>query len=236
MPVAEDFAEFEFESLARAHHYRRAIARHFSAAMSGRVLEVGAGIGQMTEVLAALPAVSEIVALEPDANFLERLRARVPQARAICGTSHALPAGEIFDSVVMVNVLEHIEDDVGELRALREHVRPESGTMCILVPARPELYAPIDRIFGHHRRYTRTTLRTALVNAGYAVSAVSYFNLVGYFCWLLNFRLRGCTRFEPGLVDAFDRYVFRISDAVESRLGRPPIGQSVIAIARRAGG
>jgi hypothetical protein len=105
--------------------------------------------------------------------------------------------------------------------------------MCILVPARPELYAPIDRIFGHHRRYTRRGLRGTLERAGYVVTATYYFNLVGYFCWLLNFRLRGCTRFEPGLVELFDRYVFRLGDAVESRLGRPPIGQSVVAIARR---
>jgi SAM-dependent methyltransferase len=233
MTGVEDSAEFEFESLARAHVYRRAIARHFSTALCGRVLEVGAGIGQMTEVLASLPAVTEITALEPNADFIGRLAERVPRARTICGTSNAIPTGETFDSAVMVNVLEHIEDDVGELIALRRHIVPGRGTMCILVPARPELYSPIDRIFGHHRRYTRRSLRAALERAGYVVSAAHYFNLVGYFCWLLNFRLRGCTRFEPGLVELFDRYVFRLCDAIESRLGRPPIGQSVVAFAQR---
>lgn len=233
-PSSENLLEFEFDTLEGAQWYRRAIVRQFRQILVGRVLEVGAGVGQITELLAAVPGVDEVVALEPEGAFIDKLRRRAPAARTIQGSSRDLPADESFHAILMVNVLEHIENDVEELSRLRTHLSPAGGAVGIFVPARPELYSTMDAAFGHYRRYTRTTLRESLTLAGYVCDAVYYFNLVGYFCWLVNFTLRGQTRFAPELVRFFDRFVFRTSDAVESRLGRPPIGQSVVAIARPA--
>ena len=227
---ALDGPAFEVAALERARHYGRAIAREFETELRGRVLEVGAGVGQMTKVFAGLPHVSELVALEPEAAFESAFRARVPHVRLIQGTTATLDASVPFDAAVMINVLEHIPDDVGTLRELRAHLGARAP-LCILVPARPELYARIDAHFGHVRRYTKPTLRRTLENAGYTVSRLHYFNVIGYALWYLNFTLRGATSFNPTMVGAFDSTVFRVVNWLETSVARPPIGQSLIAVA-----
>ena len=71
-----------------------------------------------------------------------------------------------FDTVVCVNVLEHIEDDIRALRLFRELVAPTNGRVLIFVPAVPAAYGPLDAALGHHRRYVKRTLRTAFDKAG----------------------------------------------------------------------
>lgn len=228
--AALDGPAFEFAALERARHYGRAIGREFEAELRGRVLEVGAGVGQMSQVFAGLPSVTELVALEPEAAFAPVFRARVPQVRLIQGTTATLDPQERFDAAAMINVLEHIPDHVGTLRELRPHLRTRAP-LCLLVPARPELYAAIDARFGHVRRYTKPVLRRTLEEAGYSVARLHYFNAIGYALWYLNFTLRGATTFNPTMVGAFDRSVFRLTNWMETRIARPPIGQSLIAVA-----
>jgi hypothetical protein len=99
------------------------------------------------------------------------------------------------------------------------------------VPARPELFAPIDQDFGHHRRYTRPELRHKLEQAGFQLEKLHYFNSLGYLAWWFNFRVRRQRRFDPGMVRFYDRFVFPIIHTLESRLCRPPLGQSLLAVA-----
>jgi len=228
--TALDGPAFEFAALERARHYGRAIAREFATELCGRVLEVGAGIGQMSRVFTDMPGVRELVALEPEEAFAPVFRARVPNVRLIQGTTATLDAGEHFDAAVMINVLEHIPDHVGTLRELRPHLHPRAP-LCLLVPACPELYAAIDARFGHVRRYTKPVLRQVLEEAGYTAARLHYFNAIGYALWYLNFTLRGATTFNPTLVGAFDSTVFRAVNWVETHIARPPIGQSLIAVA-----
>lgn len=231
MLYESDGLAFEFAALAAAHNYRAAIVREFHDALRGKVLEVGAGIGQMTESLLNAPSVDEIVALEPDRTFEAAFRKHLPNTRLLQGSLEDLQENETFDTGVMVNVLEHIEDDVGALRCLRKHLAGPQSSVCLLVPARPELFAKIDSQFGHFRRYTSESLRGCLQQAGFHVGRLHYFNVIGYFLWYLNFTLRGATSFNPSLVGFFDRYVFRLGNLVETTVCRPCIGQSLIAIA-----
>ena len=126
----------------------------------------------------------------------------------------------------------HIEDDAAELRVWHRLLAPRGGCLCLFVPARPEIYAPIDRDFGHFRRYRRKDVGILLRAAGFQVERLQYFNLIGYFLWWLNFRVRRARHFNPAMVRAFDRWIFPVTHGLESRLGSPPIGQSVLAIAR----
>jgi SAM-dependent methyltransferase len=228
--------DFEFEALRHAVHYRAAIAGEFRGALRGRVLEVGAGIGQMTETFLAEPAIREVVAVEPDPRFVERFREKLPEQRIVAGSTADLAAVEVFDAAVMINVLEHIEADVEELARIARHLRPGSGHVCILVPVRPELYAPIDRAFGHFRRYTRRTLGDALRQAGYAVERMHYLNAVGYLAWGVRFRLLGATTFKPHEVAFFDNWIFPPTNWFERTICRPFVGQSLVAIGRRVAG
>jgi hypothetical protein len=100
------------------------------------------------------------------------------------------------------------------------------------VPARPEIYAPIDRDFGHFRRYTFGELQEKLSRAGFKITRMHYFNSVGYFAWWLNFCVLKKRSFEPSKVRLYDRCIFPAVHWLESRVMRPPLGQSLLIIAR----
>jgi SAM-dependent methyltransferase len=224
--------DFEFEALGKARNYREALFAEFGPFLRGDVVEVGAGIGQMTERLTRLPGVQRTVAVEPDSRFCAQHRAQFPEHDLIEGTSANLPAGADWNAILSVNVLEHIEDDRGELRRYAALLRERHGALCLFVPARPEIYALIDKDFGHFRRYTRVELREKLEQAGFAISRLHYFNAVGYFAWWFNFCLLKKRSFERGKVWFYDRAIFPAVHAVESRILRPPFGQSLLAVAR----
>lgn len=229
---AASTADFEFAALNEARNYRAALAREFNPHLRGKVLEVGAGIGQMTLAFRALPDVSEIVAVEPDARFHKGFTTSNPEVRLVRGVVADVPERTGWDGIVSVNVLEHIEHDDAELKAWAGLLRERHGRVCIFVPARPEIYAPIDKDFGHFRRYTRPELREKLELAGFTVEKLVYFNFTGYFAWWLNFRVRGQRTFGIGSVRFYDRFVFPWVHWSESRVCRPPIGQSLLAVAR----
>jgi len=230
-----DTQDFEFAALNEARNYRAALFREFETYLRGQVLEVGAGIGQMTEHLVRLPGVLRTLAVEPDPNFCRRHRAEHPAHELLEGTAAALPADSSWDSILSINVLEHIRDDEDELNRYSRLLQSRRGALCLFVPARPEIYAPIDRDFGHFRRYTRPELRRKLVAAGFEIRRLNYFNSVGYFAWWLNFCLLKKRQFEQAKVRFFDRMIFPAVHMLESSIIRPPLGQSLIAVAVQTG-
>ena len=230
--AAASSADFEFEALREARNYRAALVQEFRDYLSGNVIEIGAGIGQMTEHLRVLPDIRRLIAIEPEVKLSKRHREQFPGHELYEGTIEDVPPGTAWDAIFSINVLEHIEDDRGELNRYSKLLRPSNGHFCVLVPARPEIYAPIDKDFGHFRRYTRPELRTKLEAAGFEIVELHYFNFVGYFAWWLNFRIMKKRVFEVEKVRFYDRLIFPAGHLLESRLLRPPIGQSLIAVAR----
>lgn len=224
--------EFEFSALAQAYFYPRAIVEEFRPFLHGHTIDVGAGIGQLTELLALAVGPKNIRALEPDPRFAKRFRSRLPHLDLSEHTAESMPQGTACDTVTSINVLEHIEDDVSELKYYRKWLTPSRGFLCLLVPARPELYSAIDKDFGHFRRYSRRSLADTMGKAGLAVHRLHYFNFAGYFAWALNFKFLDLRKFEPGKVAFFDRKIFRWCHLLERSLCRPPLGQSLIAIGR----
>jgi SAM-dependent methyltransferase len=224
--------DFEFESLRAAANYRCALVREFKPHLHGRVLEVGAGIGQISELLGKISAVSEMLCVEPDAKFCAEFRRLWPNQPLLEGTVSSLTDPRPWNGVVSINVLEHIRDDERELAAYARLLRAEHGNLCLFVPARPEIYAPLDADFGHHRRYTKPELKRKFERAGFEIVRLNYFNLIGYFAWWFKFCLLKQRGFDVGSVRFFDRVVFPGVYWMESRLCAPPFGQSLIAVAR----
>jgi SAM-dependent methyltransferase len=227
-------ADFEFEALSHAHNYRRALLREFLPHLRGHVIEVGAGIGQFTEQLIELGSVERITAIEPSAAFCAAFRARSPKLTLLHGIAQDLSSDTKADALVSINVLEHIERDEQELRFYRDLLQAKGGALCLFVPARQEIYAPIDKDFGHFRRYSKPLLRSRLEKAGFECVRLQYFNLVGYFLWWANFRLLGHRAFAARSVSLFDRFVFPVTNGLEHLIAAPPIGQSLLVIARPA--
>lgn len=224
-------ADFEFAALKEARNYRRALIREMSHFLTGRVIEVGSGVGQMTESLRRLAGIRELQCLEPDAGISAEFRRRLPGQALIEGTAANVKRND-WDAIVSANVLEHIERDEDELKAYARLLHLRGGALCLFVPARPELFAQIDEDFGHFRRYTKKGLKTSLERAGFAVEKIRYYNFSGYFAWGLMFRLLRRRAFNGKAVRLYDRLVFPVMNFLETAVCSPPFGQSLFVVAR----
>jgi SAM-dependent methyltransferase len=223
--------DFEFNALREANNYRRALLKMFAPYLQGRVIEVGAGHGQLTAQLRQLSTIKHLLAVEPDPRFCAEFRKTLPDQPLLEGIITSVPDPGPWNGILSVNVLEHIREDQDELKIYSSLLKKEHGRLCLFVPARQEIYAPIDNDFGHHRRYSRDDLRRKLENAGFKILRLHYFNFIGYFAWWFSFRLMGQRKFNPSMVRLFDRLIFPVGFGLESHLAWPPIGQSLVAIA-----
>jgi len=224
-------ADFEFNALSEAENYRRAILKLFAPHLRGRVIEVGAGIGQFTALLRDLEQIQYLLSIEPDPGFCAAFRKALPRQPLLEGTVAALTDSGPWNAILSINVLEHIREDENELARYANLLQESRGKLCLFVPARQEIFAPIEQDFGHHRRYSRNGLRNKLERAGFQLVHLHYFNLIGYFAWWLNFQVSRRRKFSPAMVRLFDRAIFPVGFAFESRVCWPPIGQSLVAVA-----
>jgi len=218
------------DNLDAAGNYAAWILGLVEPHLGDEVLEVGAGHGTFTEMLAR--NVKRIVASDLSERCADKLDARFsdePSVEVLHGGIDAAANHGPFDSAILINVLEHIEDDEGALRELAGLLKP-GGRLLLWVPALSYLYSDFDRRIGHHRRYSRTGLRTRLGNAGYAVRDVRYVNAVGAVAWLLLARFLHRTPTEGVPVRIFDRWFVPVLKRVEHKW-RPPFGQSIFAVA-----
>jgi len=223
--------DFEFAALREANNYRRALLKLFAPHLRGRVIEIGAGCGQFTAQLRHLPTINHLLPIEPDPRLCAAFRQALPAQTLLEGAITSLAEPGPWTAIVSTNVLEHIRDDQAELKIYHRLLRPAHGRLCLFVPARPEIFAPIDSDFGHHRRYTRDDLRRKLEATGFKILHLHYFNFIGYFAWWFNFKLMRRRKFNPAAVRFFDRAIFPLGFSLESNLLWPPFGQSLIAIA-----
>ncbi|HUE39403.1 MAG TPA: glycosyltransferase [Candidatus Binatia bacterium] len=218
--------------MQKVSRYNRWMWERLEPYVGRRVLEVGAGVGNITRFLLRR---ERVVATDLDAKYLQILHhlfdsyPHVTIERFDLGDGTRPAAGESFDTVLCLNVLEHIDDDEATLCGLHDLLEP-GGRMVLLVPALRGLYGSLDRALDHFRRYDRDELCDKLRRAGFVVEQSSFFNLLGVPGWYLNSRVLKRTSFPPVQLALYDRLVplFRL----ESRF-RLPIGMSLIAIARR---
>ncbi len=227
-PETEDF---EFAALNKPLNYRQSLVRDFSTYLKGQVLKVGAGIGQITGELNQVTAIKKLVSIEPAVRFYNRLCPTFPKNKTRQSFASDLPSDGVWNAILNVNVLEHIEHDEAELATYRRLLAREKGALCFFVPPHPEIYAPIDKDFGHFRRYTKPELRAKLERAGFQIAQLRYYNVVGYFAWWWSFCIMKNRGFNPCAQRLFDRVIFPAFHGFESRICAPPIGQSLLAVA-----
>jgi SAM-dependent methyltransferase len=200
------------------------VLRH--AGPQDRLLDFGAGAGALALPVAA--AGHPVTCVEPDAT----LRARLAEAGL---TAHAnldpVPLASL-DLIYTVNVLEHIDDDLGTVSGLRDRLRP-GGRLVVYVPAFPVLYSSMDRKVGHLRRYRRAGLGDLLRCAGLAIERLAYQDSVGFLAALAFAALgnKDGTINRPALI-AYDRCVFPLSRRLDRVAGRC-FGKNLVGVARR---
>ena len=224
----------DLEALATLPAYQEWILEKFRPYLRGKVIEIGAGLGNITSRYA--DGVEELLLVEPAKNLEGMLRERFesrPHVRVLCAlVADVVPAahGVPFDSALMVNVLEHVGDDASMLSSIRGILRPK-GALLLFVPAGPWLYGTLDEKVGHARRYTLPGLRRLVQDAGFAVETIRYFDLFGVLPWFFLGRVRRIRQFSPRWARLYDRLVVPIAHAVEKYV-TPPLGKNLLCIAR----
>lgn len=219
----------------QAQRYFDWIAGLFGDALNGQVLDHGAGTGALSARLCQRGA--HVVALEPDLQLFQQLQARFreqPGVDCVHGTIEAYLAragAGTLDAVLSSNVLEHVSDDVGCMRLIRESLRP-GGAFAVYVPARAELFGTLDESVGHLRRYSRGLLRERLEQAGFFVQWVRYANLAGALPWWVTGRVLKRSAIPASRLALFDRVLLPVSARIEA-LCPLPYGLNVAALARR---
>lgn len=222
----------DLEAMSFARNYHGWIVEEFQPYIGGTVAEVGAGTGNFSELL--LQHAARLVSFEPSSNMYPALRARFAESRNVETVNSPLGAASdrfgAFDTVVYVNVLEHIEDDAQELSLAFKALR-QGGHLLVFVPALPFLYGELDRNVGHVRRYYKRDLVARAQASGFRVARVRYFDFAGILPWYVAFVLlrRPITGTK---VDLYDRFVVPLMRRIERHV-TPPIGKNLLLIARK---
>jgi SAM-dependent methyltransferase len=218
------------ESLDGAQGYTSWIFGLAQPYLGQEILEVGAGHGTFTELLAADGA--DVVATELSPQSVERLQARFG-GRSNIQVRHADVAeavnGKRYDSIVLINVLEHIEDDTMALKQLAGALKP-GGRLLLWVPAFAELYSDFDRRVGHYRRYRIKGLNQLVESTGLTVVESRYVNIVGAVAWWILAKELRKVPTTAGRVKVFDRVFVPVLRRMEAAR-RPPFGQSIFCVA-----
>jgi SAM-dependent methyltransferase len=224
------------EDLSEAVRYRRWLAALARPYLGEHPIEVGSGTGDYA--LEWVPHVDRFTATEADASRLRTLDDRfaahpvVATRRLLLGEDESTapaPSGP-HSAAVAFNVLEHIPDDVGALRAMGDLVRP-GGAVVLIVPAFPSAMSRFDRAIGHQRRYTRASLGAALRGADLTVERLRYVNPVGLLAWYVMVKGLDRTPSNGPALRVYDRVVVPVARALDRVPA--PFGQSVFAVARR---
>lgn len=228
----------ELELFARAANWKRYLGRRILPHLSGRVLEVGAGNGANTaQFLPLSRGVSSWTCLEPDSRLAAEVTARglhLPGGRAVevrNATSEGLAPAEKFDSILYVDVLEHIEDDGGELARVAAHLEP-GGRLVIMSPAHQFLFSPFDASVGHFRRYDRRTLLGA-IPPGVKLVELRYLDSFGL---LASLAQRGLLKQKMPTVKqimVWDRFLVPVSRVLDP-LSAFRVGKSLLGVWQKA--
>lgn len=229
------YAGSELDLFATALNWKSYWSLRIRPFVAGSVLEVGAGIGANTPYLVK-DGDSGWVCLEPDASLLGRLDSTLRANKcnvspeAITGTLQDIQASRQFDTILYIDVLEHIEDDRGELESAASHLRP-GGRIIVLAPAHQWLFSPFDAEIGHFRRYNRRMMRQ-ISPASLQLERLFYLDSVGL---LLSAAIRLLLRQSmptQSQLRVWDRFVIPTSRMLDQCLFNS-VGKSIVGILRR---
>jgi 2-polyprenyl-3-methyl-5-hydroxy-6-metoxy-1,4-benzoquinol methylase len=235
-PGDPDHVQDALALLSRANQYNRWMFEEIRPFLGRRIIEIGSGIGNFTGALLSTGA-SEVIVTDTSPAYLQRLTDRLAGSANL--STHLwdvndAPAARIrdyADSVVCLNVLEHVPDDVGAMRNIYASIAP-GGLLVALVPAHRWLYGSLDKHLGHCRRYDRSELVRKMEEAGFEVETTSWMNAFGMIGWFTSARILKRQTLPSRQVRIFEMMVplARFFDGLATRLFG---GLSLICVARR---
>lgn len=192
MTAADEYLAAHYASLGSLDNdFRNAnLVRLVADSVRGsRVLDIGCGSGGLLKLLHSRG--KSVAGLEPNSELVRLANSLHPELQIRHGEGGAVRSfAEPFETITIIDVLEHIEDDVAQIHAMHERLVP-GGQLVVIVPCSPLLYGERDRAQGHFRRYTRKELITKLRDGGFLIDRTRYWNALGYLPYLFAERLMG---------------------------------------------
>jgi len=229
----------DLEAMSFAVNYHRWILDEFSHLLGKHIVEVGAGTGSFSEMV--LETKPETLALVEPSDLFNDLISNVSQNGNhtkidFYNSIFAAVAAEIVgkqkpDSIIYVNVLEHIEDDAHELKLIYDSLS-DGGRCFLFVPALMALYGDFDRKLGHFRRYTKKELERKCQDAGFKLLKSKYFDFAGVIPWYINYRLLKSESLGGGAVSLYDKAVVPVFRKIESIIN-VPVGKNILLIGEK---
>jgi SAM-dependent methyltransferase len=229
----------DLEAMDFAVNYHRWILALMKPFLGKHLVEVGAGTGAFSELLLEIePETLSLV--EPSAMFetLQINLAKHDSATKIrafpnifAEVAAQLEIEQSPDSIIYINVLEHIEDDRLELEIVHRTLR-EKGRAFVFVPALPVLFSEFDKQIGHFRRYRKTELAEKFRACGFRILLSRYFDATGVFPWLVKYRLLKSLTMESAAVHFYDKFIVPVAKPVESFLPLP-LGKNLLLVAEK---
>jgi SAM-dependent methyltransferase len=222
------------DAFADAPNFNRWMAETIAPFVGRRVLEIGAGMGNLSRQL--ITGRKRYVATDIDHEHLERLKNRLSHRQALevkwmdaADPAHFEGMEEQLDTVVCLNVVEHIKDDLGALRNIHSALEA-GGRAIILVPEGQSIYGSLDEALGHHLRYSEALLRDRMEEAGFLVETILRFNRMSRPGWWFNGRILRRKEISRFQLKNFDRLVW-LWRRIDAYLPWRPV--SIIAIGRK---
>ncbi len=221
------------EILEGADNYNAWIASKIKPYLKAPILEVGAGIGNISDYLVGK---KHVVLTDKDVSFVKHLNKRFFKKSNVATETLDIEADfskiqNKFNSIYSINVLEHIKDDAKVLQNINKLLN-KNGRMVLLVPAKKNAFKKLDKQLGHFRRYEKQELKSKLEKAGFIVERIEFFNIIGLLSWVLRDLIDGKKdHLKPMHVKLFD-YIVPLLRMIEPKSGLP-IGISLIVVGKK---
>jgi len=221
------------EILEGANNYNDWIASEILRGAKTPMIEIGSGIGNLSEKFMSL---KPLTLSDNDKGLVKILQERfldtgVRSLYLDIEREIDSSLNNQFHSVVAVNVLEHVKNDKRALRNISALLK-KGGTIRLLVPAKQFAYTRLDKDLGHYRRYEKDALEQHLIDAGFKINDIYFFNIVGLISWIVRDKVeKKNIHLKPYQIALFD-WMVPILRFVEANI-RPPVGISLIVVATK---
>lgn len=218
------------EEMGRAVWYNGYIYNYIKKYLAGNILEIGCGIGNFIPYFRKSGTLTSI---DIRNDYIKKLRKKYRDVRFGIGNIEKNTyffKTQKFDSIVSLNVFEHIKDDSAAIRNTYKLLN-DKGYFVILVPAHSILFSKLDTLLGHYRRYSKSTLEKKLIHTGFKTVQIKYFNWWAAIGWLVFVKIFGINKMPGGPVKVFDifgKYLLHLEKYIS-----PPFGLSVIAVCQK---
>ena len=226
----------DLEIMSRARNYSQWIFDNYKTWLGKRVIEIGAGIGNFTSKFLDKELVIAVDNYRPCIDYIKKRFANnnniVPLEESIDSHSILNLSRYSPDTIVCINVLEHVEDDVAALENMFSMLT-EGGKLILLVPAFQFMYGTVDRLVGHYRRYSKREVETKLATAGFYVKSIFYMNCIATFGWFLNNRILKKQEESLSQVIFYDKFIIPWLRKIE-QIFIPPFGLSLVVVGEKS--